>query len=253
LEHRAAERDRARGDHQDVAHLPVQRGDVGGERGEPGLLYATRVGVDEQRRSDLDDDAAEVRQGGEFARHFRLFRRHVSHSEGAIATAGTSRAPPHESVMEKMFIGTSGWTYDGWRGPFYPPDVPKKDWLRWYAGRFPTAEINGSFYRTPSLEAVRAWRDQTPKDFVFAWKGSKFITHWKRLSEKSDNSIALIEERLKILGRKAGPVLFQLPARFTADRERLGSFFRMLPRRRRYAFEFRHASWYEAPIFDLLR
>ena len=155
--------------------------------------------------------------------------------------------------MEKVFIGTSGWTYDGWRGPFYPADVPKKDWLGWYAGRFPTAEINGSFYRTPSLQAVRAWREQTPKGFVFAWKGSKFITHWKRLSEKSDNSIALIEERLKILGPKAGPVLFQLPARFTADRERFASFLEMLPRRRRYAFEFRHASWYEKPIFDLLR
>ena len=141
--------------------------------------------------------------------------------------------------MVEVFIGTSGWTYDGWRGPFYPKDVPKKDWLRWYGGQFPTAEINGSFYRTPSLKAVHAWRDQTPKDFVFAWKGSKFITHWKRLSEKSDNSLALIEERLKILGRKAGPVLFQLPARFTADRERLASFLKMLPRRRCYAFEFR--------------
>jgi uncharacterized protein YecE (DUF72 family) len=155
--------------------------------------------------------------------------------------------------MERSFIGTSGWTYDGWRGPFYPKGVPKKDWLRWYAGQFLTAEINGSFYRTPSLEAVRAWREQTPKDFVFAWKASKFITHWKRLSSKSENSIALIEERLKILGRKAGPVLFQLPARFTADRERLGAFFQLLPRRRRFAFEFRHASWYEAPIFELLR
>jgi uncharacterized protein YecE (DUF72 family) len=155
--------------------------------------------------------------------------------------------------MEKVFIGTSGWTYDGWRGPFYPRDVPKKDWLRWYARQFPTAEINGSFYRTPSLEAVRAWREQTPKDFVFAWKASKFITHWKRLSDKSENSIALIEERLKILGRKGGPVLFQLPARFTADRERLASFFKLLPRWSRCAFEFRHASWYEAPIFDLLR
>jgi uncharacterized protein YecE (DUF72 family) len=155
--------------------------------------------------------------------------------------------------MDRSFIGTSGWTYDGWRGPFYPKEVPKKDRLRWYASQFGTAEINGSFYRTPSLEAVRSWREQTPKDFVFAWKASKFITHWKRLSCKSENSIALIEERLKILGRKAGPVLFQLPARFTADRERLGAFFKLLPRRRRFAFEFRHASWYVAPIFELLR
>jgi uncharacterized protein YecE (DUF72 family) len=166
---------------------------------------------------------------------------------------GTSAAAPHHPGMKDVFIGTSGWTYDGWRGPFYPPGVPKKDWLCWYGTRFPTAEINGSFYRTPSLDAVRAWRAQTPKDFVFAWKGSKFITHWKRLSAKSDNSIALIEERLRLLGTKAGPVLFQLPARFTADRDRLAAFLKMLPRRRRYAFEFRHASWYDEPIFALLR
>jgi uncharacterized protein YecE (DUF72 family) len=155
--------------------------------------------------------------------------------------------------MAKVYIGTSGWTYDGWRGPFYPPDVPKRSWLAWYAAQFPTAEVNGSFYRTPSLEAVAAWREQTPKDFLFAWKASKFITHWKRLSEKSENSIALMATRLETLGRKAGPVLFQLLARFTANRERLASFVTMLPRTHRYAFEFRHASWYEEDIFDLLR
>ena len=155
--------------------------------------------------------------------------------------------------MEDVFIGTSGWTYDGWRGPFYPDETPKKDWLRFYASRFPTAEINGSFYRTPSLEAVRAWRAQTPRDFRFAWKASKFITHWKRLTQKCDNSIALMETRLKLLGPKLGPVLFQLPPRFIANRERLASFLKMLPRRRRYAFEFRHASWYEPPILDVLR
>jgi uncharacterized protein YecE (DUF72 family) len=155
--------------------------------------------------------------------------------------------------MNKVLIGTSGWTYDGWRGPFYPADVPKKDWLRYYGRQFHTAEINGSFYRTPSLEAVRAWREQTPDDFVFAWKASKFITHWKRLSAKSDNSIALMETRLAALGDKVGPILFQLPPRFTADRERLASFLKMLPKRRRYAFEFRHASWYEEKVFGLLR
>ncbi len=155
--------------------------------------------------------------------------------------------------MNNVFIGTSGWTYDGWRGPFYPADVPKKDWLRHYAGHFPTAEINGSFYRTPSLEAVRGWRTQTPDDFVFAWKASKFITHWKRLTETCDNSLALMETRLKVLGPKIGPVLFQLPPRFKANRERLAAFLKMLSRRRRYAFEFRDASWYEPAVFDLLR
>jgi uncharacterized protein YecE (DUF72 family) len=155
--------------------------------------------------------------------------------------------------MSGVWIGTSGWTYDGWRGPFYPEDVAKKRWLGWYAEQFPTTEINGSFYRTPSLEAVRSWRKDTPKDFVFAWKASKFITHWKRLSENCKNSIELMETRLKVLGPKAGPVLFQLPARFKADRERLASFLKMLPKRYKYAFEFRDASWYEDAIFDVLR
>jgi uncharacterized protein YecE (DUF72 family) len=155
--------------------------------------------------------------------------------------------------MSKVFIGTSGWIYDGWRGPFYPRDVPKKDWLAYYAGQFSTVEINGSFYRTPSLAAVRAWRDRTPERFLFAWKASKFITHWKRLGDKSRSSLTLMETRLQALGPKAGPVLFQLPPQFHADRERLAAFIKLLPRRRRYAFEFRHASWYADAILDLLR
>jgi uncharacterized protein YecE (DUF72 family) len=155
--------------------------------------------------------------------------------------------------MSKIRIGTSGWTYDGWRGPFYPKEVPKKDWLAWYGRRFQTAEINGSFYRTPSLEAVRAWRDHTPAHFVFAWKASKFITHWKRLSEKSANSIQLMETRLEALSPKVGVVLFQLPPQFAKQRERLASFLDMLPRRYLYAFEFRHQSWYEDDVLDLLR
>jgi len=154
--------------------------------------------------------------------------------------------------MAKIWIGTSGWTYDGWRGPFYPPEVPKRRWLAWYATQFRTTEINGSFYRTPSLKAVQARRNETPDDFLFAWKASKFITHWKRLSETSVNSIELMETRLKVLGPKAGPVLFQLPARFKADRQRLSSFLKLLSRRYKYAFEFRDASWYEPKILDVL-
>jgi uncharacterized protein YecE (DUF72 family) len=155
--------------------------------------------------------------------------------------------------MSKVWIGTSGWAYDGWRGPFYPKEVPKKRWLEWYSQQFPSTEINGSFYRTPSLEAVAAWRDETPNDFLFAWKASKFITHWKRLSDKSVNSIELMDSRLKVLKRKVGPVLFQLPARFKADRERLASFLKLLPKRYKYAFEFRDESWYDDTILDVLR
>jgi uncharacterized protein YecE (DUF72 family) len=157
------------------------------------------------------------------------------------------------AAMSGIVVGTSGWTYDGWRGPFYPRETPKRAWLEFYASRFSTTEVNGSFYRTPSLEAVRTWRDHTPNDFLFAWKASKFITHWKRLTAKCDNSIALMVTRLKVLGPKLGPVLFQLPPQFVANRERLAAFIRMLPKRYSYAFEFRHPSWYEDAILELLR
>jgi uncharacterized protein YecE (DUF72 family) len=155
--------------------------------------------------------------------------------------------------MPKIFVGTSGWSYQSWRGPFFPKEVKIKDHLRFYASQFNSTELNGVFYRTPTIEAVRGWREQTPADFLFAWKASKFITHWKRLGPTSKNSIALMESRLKLLGPKAGPVLFQLPPQFKADRERLAAFLKLLNRCRPYAFEFRHNSWYEDGILDLLR
>jgi uncharacterized protein YecE (DUF72 family) len=125
--------------------------------------------------------------------------------------------------------------------------------LRYYAGRFSATELNGVFYRTPSEEAVRGWAEQTPDHFVFAWKASKFITHWKRLKQTSANSLALLESRLQLLGPKAGPVLFQLPPQFEKNRGRIGEFLKLLDPRRHYAFEFRHPSWYEDDIIDLLR
>jgi uncharacterized protein YecE (DUF72 family) len=155
--------------------------------------------------------------------------------------------------MSELRIGTSGWSYQSWRGPFFPPGLPAKDHLAFYVTRFNATELNAPFYRTPTLEAVKRWRDTTPADFVFAWKASKFITHWKRLSAKSRNSIALMETRLKQLRHKAGPVLFQLPPRMHADRERLAAFLKLLRKRRPYVFEFRHPSWYEAEILDLMR
>jgi uncharacterized protein YecE (DUF72 family) len=157
------------------------------------------------------------------------------------------------AVANRLWIGTSGWTYDGWRGPLYPRTLPKKEWLRFYAAQFSTTEINGSFYRTPSLEAVRSWRQQTPSAFMFAWKASKFITHWKRLTETCENSIALMQTRLRVLGPKVGVVLFQLPPNFRKNRERLETFLHMLPNRHRYAFEFRDSSWYDDDIFACLQ
>jgi uncharacterized protein YecE (DUF72 family) len=153
----------------------------------------------------------------------------------------------------KLLIGTSGWSYKSWRGPFFPEKLPAWRHLEFYAGNFPTTELNGVFYRTPTVEAVRGWAEQTPDDFVFAWKASKFITHWKRLKDTSRNSLDLLESRLRLLGGKAGPVLFQLPPQFDKNRERLAAFLKMLRAKREYAFEFRHPSWYEDDIIELLR
>lgn len=154
--------------------------------------------------------------------------------------------------MARVLIGTSGWHYDSWRGPFYPKGATLKGLLRYYASQFQTTELNGVFYRTPTSQAVATWRADTGKDFVFAWKASKFITHWKRLSPNCANSIELLEDRLSLLGEKAGPVLFQLPANFAVDRDRLASFFKLLSKKRRYSFEFRNRSWYEPAVLRCL-
>jgi uncharacterized protein YecE (DUF72 family) len=155
--------------------------------------------------------------------------------------------------MSGIFIGTSGWHYKSWHGPFFPMELRPQDHLRFYADRFCTTELNAVFYRTPSLETVYAWREQTPESFLFAWKASKFITHWKRLSANSQNSLELMESRLQALGPKAGPVLFQLPPGMRSDRERIAAFLNLIPRSWQCAFEFRHASWYDEEIFEVLR
>jgi uncharacterized protein YecE (DUF72 family) len=154
--------------------------------------------------------------------------------------------------MARILIGTSGWHYESWRGPFFPKGMPVINQLQYYASQFPTTELNGVFYRTPTETAVESWSEQTGSNFIFAWKASKFITHWKRLSANSVNSLELLEQRLCLLGRKAGPVLFQLPPNFTADAERLASFVKLLSGKRRYSFEFRHPSWYSPAILRLL-
>ena len=127
-----------------------------------------------------------------------------------------------------------------------------KHQLQYYATQFSTTELNGVFYRTPSKLTVANWRDTTDDGFLFAWKASKFITHWKRLSDQSRNSLELMENRLLVLRDKAGPVLFQLPPHFKADADRLASFIKLLSHKRRYAFEFRHPSWYETPALRVL-
>lgn len=157
--------------------------------------------------------------------------------------------------MPEIRIGTSGWHYRSWHGPFYPESLKIKDFLSYYVSRFDTAEINNSFYRLPSEQAVRAWHDSTPDGFLFAWKVSRFVTHMKRLKD-IEESIDLVFGRMAALGDKFGPVLFQLPPTLKADaetRERVARCLSLIPGRRRTAFEFRHPSWYEDATFALLR
>ncbi len=153
--------------------------------------------------------------------------------------------------MAKILIGTSGWHYDSWRGPFFPKGLPIKAQLQYYSSQFLTAELNGVFYRTPSEKSVESWREHTGDNFVFAWKASKYITHWKRLID-CGNSVELLNDRLSLLHGKIGPILFQLPPHFSVNLDRLTAFCKLLSKKRRYTFEFRHPSWYCPPVFRLL-
>ena len=150
--------------------------------------------------------------------------------------------------MRAVHIGTSGWQYDDWRGPFYPEHLPQREWLEFYADRFPTVEVNNSFYRLPEKESFKRWRDQTPAGFIVTVKASRFITHVKRLKDPED-PVALLWERATGLGDRLGPVLFQLPPRFPVDVERLRRLVGALPEGMRAAFEFRDRSWYTDDVF----
>lgn len=153
--------------------------------------------------------------------------------------------------MRAIHIGTSGWQYDDWRGPFYPDDLPQRAWLAYYADRFATVEVNNSFYRLPELETFQRWREQTPPGFVVAVKASRFITHRKRLKDPEE-PVKLLWDRAVGLGDRLGPVLFQLPPRFPVDPERLRDVLEVLPPDMRPAFEFRDPSWYTDDVFRLL-
>jgi uncharacterized protein YecE (DUF72 family) len=151
-----------------------------------------------------------------------------------------------------VFIGTSGWHYRHWQGPFYPADLPAAKMLEFYLGRFNTVEINNSFYRLPTPETFTAWRKSTPKEFLFAVKASRFITHNKKLKDPAE-PIERLFASVDALKSKLGPILFQLPPTWKLNLERLEDFLRDLPKRQRYAFEFRNETWNVQAVYDLLR
>ena len=154
--------------------------------------------------------------------------------------------------MARVHIGTSGWHYDHWRGPFYPEKLPAAKMLDFYAGRFDTVELNNSFYRLPSVDSFENWRQTTPAGFCFAVKASRFLTHNKKLKDP-ENALQNFLPRAETLKNKLGPILFQLPPRWRVNVERLQEFLQELPRRHRYAFEFREPSWNTKAVYATLR
>jgi uncharacterized protein YecE (DUF72 family) len=150
-----------------------------------------------------------------------------------------------------IHIGTSGWHYGHWRGPFYPEDLGSHRMLAYYAERFHTVEINNSFYQLPPEPTLRKWRDTAPPGFIFAVKGSRFITHMKKLKDP-ERSLAPFLERMARLGEKLGPILFQLPPRWRFNGERLAAFLQALPGKYRYTLELRDQSWINARALELL-
>jgi uncharacterized protein YecE (DUF72 family) len=155
-------------------------------------------------------------------------------------------------VAGEVQIGTSGWHYKHWRGVFYPQELPSTKWLDYYSQRFHTVEINNSFYRLPSEAAFDAWRDSTPAEFRFAVKGSRYLTHMKKLKEP-DAGLQKFLPRAQRLGAKLGVVLFQLPPFWEVSVERLEAFLQALPRAVRYTFELRNPSWHTAEVYRILQ
>jgi len=166
--------------------------------------------------------------------------------------------------LGKLYIGTSGWVYGHWEGIFYPKDLPSKDKLKYFSQHFKTAEINYSFYHLPRPATYQKWYSQTPADFIFAVKASKFITHIKRLKGVKTAWRTFLENALN-LKEKLGPILFQFPPSFKATEEnikRLEKFLSLITTHQlinssthqlKFAFEFRHKSWCDKKIYNLLK
>jgi uncharacterized protein YecE (DUF72 family) len=153
---------------------------------------------------------------------------------------------------KRFLIGTSGYSYPAWKGRFYPEKLRAKEMLRFYSEKLSTVELNNSFYKMPTKELVESWANEVGSDFIFAVKAPQTITHHQRL-KGSQATLTELLELAALLGKKQGPLLFQLPPNFKLDLSRLREFLALLPRRRPTAFEFRHESWFNEDVYRLLR
>ncbi|MBI4744766.1 MAG: DUF72 domain-containing protein [Actinobacteria bacterium] len=155
-------------------------------------------------------------------------------------------------MKSNLLIGTSGFSYNHWKNIFYPEDVKNHDWLIFYAKHFDTVEINSSFYHLPSKEIFTRWRKITPPNFIFSVKGSRFITHIKKLNE-IEEPVENFLKNVSELKEKLGPILFQFPPNWEINLNRFENFLKILPDQFKYAFEFRNKSWFNNSIYSLLK
>jgi uncharacterized protein YecE (DUF72 family) len=153
--------------------------------------------------------------------------------------------------LPRILVGTSGFSYPAWRGPFYPADLPASGMLRYYARIFQTVEINHSFYRLPTPALLASWRRETPPTFRFALKAPQRITHQLRLKDATELTQRFVA-LAATLGDQCGPLLFQLPPHLRADLPRLDDFLGSLPPHTDTAFEFRHPSWLGDETYEVL-
>jgi uncharacterized protein YecE (DUF72 family) len=152
----------------------------------------------------------------------------------------------------RVLVGTSGYSYKEWKGPFYPKDLPAGDFLRYYAARLATVEINNTFYRMPTEKLILGWAETVPETFTFALKAPQRITHIAKLANAIDPTQTFVRLASK-LGARLGPLLFQLPPFLKKDVPRLTAFLEAAPREPRIAFEFRHPSWFDDEVWAALR
>ncbi len=152
----------------------------------------------------------------------------------------------------KFHIGTSGWYYDHWKGPFYPDDLPAESMLSYYSKHFSTAEINNTFYNLPAKDTFSSWKNSVPEKFIFCPKASRYITHMKKLKDPEDSVDKFISS-VETLEEKLGPILFQLPPKWSKNLDRLEAFLKSLPGAHKYAFEFRDPDWFGTDTDNIMK
>ncbi len=153
----------------------------------------------------------------------------------------------------KLLVGTSGFAFKEWKGPFYPEDLKDDAMLGFYASRYPTVEINNTFYRLPKESVLLDWASQVPDSFTFSIKASRRITHFARLKPGAADALGFLLQNTATLGTRLGPILFQCPPDLTKDIDRLRAFLALLPSERRFTMEFRHESWFDDEVVSELR